>query len=375
MLHQQPALHRFGEERSLLRRAVLSGEADRGRLVARILSGSWLPSPPPPDFSAKELKSVAPILHRQGSSGLAWARIRGTPLAEAPEAVLLHDGFRYHTLRVRLLEKQLATLVPLFREHGVEPVLGKGWGVGRLYPEPGRRPYGDLDFLVRSSELEAARKALAVQAGRVPAVEIHKVFNELEDRSQEDLFKSSNLEPLDEVPIRVFSPENHLRLLSLHGLEHGLCRPLWLCDVALFLENLPEDFDWGDAMSGDPWLSEGVRCSLGLARELLGVDLEAAGVPAGWRDPPLPSWLAPAALEAFGAEAHYMDLLHPGELLLRPRQLARAARLRWANPLEVTFRRRAPWNDRPRLSYQLQDYLIRGGSLLLSSPKHLWGNR
>lgn len=357
------------------RRAVLRDEADRGRLVARILCGSWLPSPPPPDFSAEELSSVGPILHKQGSSGLAWARIRGTPLAEVPEAVLLHDGFRYHTLRVRLLEKQLASLVPLFREHGVEPLLGKGWGVGRLYPEPGRRPYGDLDFLIRSSELEAARNALAAQTGVVPAVELHQAFNELEDRSQEELFRSSRLEPLDEVPIRVFSPEDHLRLLTLHGLEHGLCRPLWLCDVALSLENLPEDFDWGYAMSGDVWASEGERCSLGLARELLGVDLEAAGVPSKWRDPPLPSWLVPAALKAFGAEAHYMDLLHPGELLLRPRELAQAARLRWANPLEVTFRRRAPWNDRRRLPYQLQDYLIRGSGLLLSSPKHLWGNR
>jgi hypothetical protein len=341
---------------------------ERGHLVARILRGAWRPTPPPLDFSAEQLASLAPILHRQGSSGLAWARIRGTPLAEIPEALLLRDGFRYHTLRVRLLETQLARLNPLFRDRGVEPVLGKGWAMGRLYPEPGLRPYGDLDFLVPSPQMKAAEEALAAQEETRPAVELHASFNELEDRSPEELASRSRLEELDGVPIRIFSPEDHLRLLALHGLEHGLCRPLWLCDVALFLESIPKDFDWEYAGWGAPWLTDGVRCSLGLSRELLGVDLDTVGVPAVWGTAPLPKWMARAALGAFGADAHYMDLLHPEELLLKPRKLARAARLRWANPIEVTFRRRAPWNDGSRLPHQLADYLLRGVRFSIKAP-------
>jgi len=29
---------------------------------------------------------------------------------------------------------------------GVEPILGKGWAIARLYPERGMRPYGDIDL-------------------------------------------------------------------------------------------------------------------------------------------------------------------------------------------------------------------------------------
>lgn len=340
-------------------------------MVARILTGAWRSTPPPPDLSPEELACIAPVLFRQGSSGLAWARIRGSPLADTPEASFLRDGYRYHTLRVRLLERHLAALVPLFREFGVDPVLGKGWGVGRLYPEPGRRPYGDLDFLVLPDQMAAALEAQKAQAAVAAPIELHSVFNELEDRSPEELAGRSQVETLQGVPVRIFGPEDHLRLLTLHGLEHGLCRPLWLVDVAAFLEQIPSGFDWDLCMRGDPWLSDGVRSSLGLARELLGVDLEAAGVPAPWREGALPGWLLPAALDAFGAEAHYMDEPDPGSLLLKPLKLLRVARLRWANPIEVTFRRRAPWNDQPRLPFRVSDYLRRGASFLLNAPGDL----
>jgi hypothetical protein len=170
------------------------------------------------------------------------------------------------------------------------------------------------------------------------------------------------------VRIRILGAEDEFRMVALHGLSHGLCRPLWLCDLAVALETLPDGFDWRLATEGDPWLSDGVRCALGLAEDLLKVKLADAGVPEAWCTRPLPSWLVPAALRAFGAERHYMDLDDPTELLHSPSALIRAAMLRWANPLEVTYRRRAPWGNQPRLPYRILDYLIRSGGFLRRLP-------
>lgn len=344
---------------------------NRGRVIAHLLAGAWGSPPPPPAISPEALRDSLAILERQGSAGLAWARIRNTSLAETPGASRLRNAYRHHTLEARLREQQLLDAVGYLRSHGVEPVLAKGWALGRLYPEPGLRPYGDLDLWVPPWELRRCREALRNPERPPVPVELHVGFNELADRSPRALLDRSRVETLDGTAVRVFGPEDHLRLVGLHALEHGLARPLWLCDVAVLLEHLPKGFQWERAMEGDPWLTEGFRCSLHLARELLGVNLAGAGVPGMWRETPIPGWLVPAALTAFGARTHYMEVPDPSELLLKPGALLRAGSLRWANPLEATFRRRAPWNTRSRWPYQALDFLLRSGNFFLRSPAHL----
>jgi len=347
---------------------------ERGRVVAGILAGSWRSAPPPLRILPDDLEKVAPVLLRQSSGGLAWHRLRGSSLARHPAAAPLQEAYRYHTLKVRLLEHQLREVVSHLRDNGIEPILAKGWALGRLYPEPGLRPYGDLDLLVFPHQEKRAREVLSSPGAPMAPVELHTHFPMLADRCLDRLFEHSRLVSLEGVTIRTLGAEDQLRLVTLHGLNHGLCRPLWLCDVAAALESIPEEFDWQYAMWGERWLSEGVRCSLGLAGCLLELDLAGVGVPDPWRDGPLPSWLVPAALRAFGAGSHYMDQPDPGELLYRPRALLNVARLRWANPLEATYRRQAPWSDRPRLPYQAVDYVLRVGEFVRLVPRHLREN-
>ncbi|MGW8267582.1 MAG: nucleotidyltransferase family protein [Longimicrobiales bacterium] len=344
---------------------------ERGRAVAGLLAGAWRSSPPASQILPQALEEISPVLLRQSSGGLAWHRLRGSNLARLPAAAPLREAYRYHTLRVRLLEHQLRRVISFLRDHGIEAILAKGWALGRLYPEAGLRPYGDLDLLIFPHQVPRARDALTSPGAPTAPVEIHTGFPMLADRCLDRLFERSRLLSLEGVSVRILGPEDQLRLSTLHGLNHGLCRPLWLCDVAVALETMPRDFDWDYATRGDRWLSEGVRCSLGLVRSLLQVDLGEAGVPVSWRERPLPHWLVPAALRAFGATRHYMDLPDPEELVLKPRALLATARLRWSNPLEVTWRRRAPWNGRPRLPYQVLDYLLRGGGFLSRIPRHL----
>lgn len=270
------------------------------------------------------------------------------------------------------MEQQLPLLFGALRERGVEPILGKGWAIGRQYPLAGLRPYGDLDLLIRPSHLPAARQVRADWDGVPPFTEFHTRFRQLGDRSLDDLFGRSCLVDLHGVPIRVLGPEDHLRLLALHPLRHGLARPFWLCDVALLLETLPDGFDWDLCMAGARWEGEGVRCALGLVGALLGVDLRRAGVPTGWRAPGVPGWLIPSALKALGTTDHYLRAGSPEDQVLDPRALLRSARLRWPNAIEATARRRAPWSGLPRRPIQLMDYAARSAGFALRAPAHLW---
>jgi len=341
---------------------------ERGRIVARVLAGSWRSDPPPLDLIPQELEEISSLLLRQSSGGLAWHRIRGSALADQASAAPLRETYRYQTLRVRLLERQLRETIARLRDHGIEPILAKGWALGRLYPEAGLRPYGDLDLLVLPFQYQKARAALTGPGVPPAPVELHTDFPMLGDRCAERLFEKSRLVPFEGTSIRILGPEDQLRLATLHGLNHGLCRPLWLCDVAVALEAISSEFDWRYALWGDPWLSEGVLSGILLAGTVLGVDLEKAGIPELRQDAEPPPWMASAALRAFGARQHYMDLPDPGELLLHPSAFLKATRLRWANALEVAYRRRASWSRGPGLPLQLLDYLARSGGFLTRVP-------
>ena len=66
-------------------------------MVARILAGAWRTSPPPLDLSRAALVAAAPLLVASGAAGLAWWRLRGSPLAEAAEEAGLRQAYRLHT--------------------------------------------------------------------------------------------------------------------------------------------------------------------------------------------------------------------------------------------------------------------------------------
>jgi hypothetical protein len=190
-------------------------------------------------------------------------------------------------------------------------------------------------------------------------VDLHCGLAELEDRRFGEVFARSRSVRLGNVDVRVFGPEDHLRLLALHLLRHGAWRPVWLCDVALILETLPPAFDWSCFTSGDAVRTEAVACALRLSHELLGADL--TGVAPSLRERTLPRWLAPTVLRQWGDgrfEPHGTRTPMAVELR-RPWGLLGARRMRWPNAVEATVRRRGPFNDLPRLPFQIGECLAR----------------
>ncbi len=325
----------------------------RGKLVASALAGVWRRSPPPLQLSPGDLAEVAPLLLRSGTAGLAWWRLRHGALRSSPSAFQLQQAYRLHTLQAAIHERQIIRAIALLHSAGVDPLLAKGWAAARSYPEPGLRPYGDIDLWVRPQEHAAAVEALR---SFTASVDLHQKFRDL-DRGWEELYDRSLLVPLGEVKVRILGPEDHLRLLSTHMLYHGAWRPLWLCDIGAALENLPADFDWDCCLAGSPRRSDWVACAIGLAHQLLGAHLN--GTPVASRASHLPRWLVPAVLRQWSAEKHYMHSPSMAFCLRHPTHIPKALRLRWPNPIQATVRVGGPFNELPRLPFQLAECIIR----------------
>jgi len=339
----------------------------RGQLVASALAGSWRRSPPSLSLSPAALAEVTPLLLGTGAGGLGWWRVRDSELRTSPWAFQLHQAYRLHTLQAAVHERQIIRAFAALRAAHVEPLLLKGWSVARHYPERGLRPYGDIDLCVRPEQYSAAVAALAGRAPQTGAVDLHKGLPEVYRPSLDEVYDRSQLVRLGEVDVRVLGPEDQLRYLCMHMLRHGACRPLWLCDIGVALESLRQDFDWEYLLSGDRRRSEWVACTIGLAHQLLGARLD--GTPVAQRARHLPRWLLPSVLRQWSLAVHYMNSPTMAYCLRHPTQLPKALRLRWPNPIQATVGVGGPFNELPRLPFQLAECLLRSGYFVTQIPR------
>jgi hypothetical protein len=345
----------------------------RGRLVAQLLAGSWRSSPPAPEDAAPgiaegDLAEVAPLLLKSGGAALGWRQIQHSGLRSTPSAEELHQAYRLHTLQAALKEREIARVFSFLRSEGLDPLMGKGWVIARHYPEPGLRPYGDIDLYVRPEQHDAFVSALGKPEAQGCAVDLHWGAAELDDRGFDELYARSQLVPVNGVEVRIFGPEDNFRLLCLHMLREGVLRPLWLCDIAVALSALPPDFDWDYFMRVDSQRSDWVACAIGLAHQVLGADVN--GMPVEQRAKSLPAWLAPTVLEQWGSGRITNGRRQPMAYYLRhPAGLIEALRLRWPNAIEATINVKGPFNQWPRLPFQIGSCVMRTARFVWQIPK------
>ena len=117
-----------------------------GRGMAAVLSLALRPAPPASAAGFDDLDRLVPLLVNAGAAGLAWRTIKDTPARSHPAVAPLRELFEWQLLRSRIADTELATLAQKAGDAGVEPLLGKGWAVARLYPEIGLRTFGDFDI-------------------------------------------------------------------------------------------------------------------------------------------------------------------------------------------------------------------------------------
>ncbi|MCS6817795.1 MAG: nucleotidyltransferase family protein [Blastocatellia bacterium] len=330
----------------------------RGALIARALTGCWRATPPPWDLRSEELDDVGQLLLDFGVAGLVWHRLRVSRAEATRWTFRFHQAARACILHALQQERWLVRALACFTAAGIEPILGKGWAAAQSYAAPNLRPYGDADLYI---PVEHAAKAFALlNDPQFPpcSVDLHVGFAELDDRTPEQLYARSRRIPLEGTMIRVFGPEDHLRLMALHLLRHGARRPLWLCDVAAALETRPPDFDWEYFLSGDRQRSEWVMVALALAHQLLGARIE--DVP--FAIARLPQWIPSTVLREWEKPYHPRV---PLEVTFRSFSLfVRELIRKWPNPIEATVTARGRFDEGPRFPLQLADCVIRAGRWL-----------
>jgi hypothetical protein len=324
--------------------------------MAAILAGAWRAAPPP--LPAPVAAACTPGLLRARAGALAWWRLRHSGLADTPAAGPLREAYHLHGLEAALAGRDLARAVARLRAAGIEPVLVKGPAVARLYPDRALRPFSDLDLCVAPDQAAAAAAALVGWPEDAVPLDVHAGFAGLDPGGWEELGARTDAVRLGGVTVRVPGPEDHLRMLALHLMRHGVAGPLWLCDLAVAVESRPAGFDWDRCLGSDRRRADWVACAIGLGHQLLGVDVHDTPVAARARR--LPGWLVPGVLQhwdrAFGAE-------------IRPRASARGwralgdlpevVRRHWPNATAATFHLGGPLNDFPRPPLQLADAVAR----------------
>ena len=142
-----------------------------------------------------------------------------------------------------------------------------------------------------------------------------------------------------------------------------------LVDVAAALESLPKDFDWNYCL-GDKGQAAPLTNAIDLAQELLGAEVEC--LPEAHRHKRNPRWLVPTVLNEWGSPLPSMTSRHDAPMLShlqRRKDLLDGLRHRWPNAIEATTTMNGPFNNFPRLPFQIANALVRVGSFLTHLPK------
>ena len=345
-----------------------------GRLLATVLAGAWRTCPSELRGFDQELAALVPLLVESGAASLAWWRVRKGNSLDSPVTEELQQAYRYSTIQGDLHQHEIKQVFTLLRSAGVEPVLVKGWAAARLYPEVGLRPSGDIDLCVHPAQYDRAEATLNGWTDHQFPLDLHKGFSTLDQESTDVLYTRSQLLSLGDVSIRVLAPEDHLRVLCVHFLRHGAFRPLWLCDIAAAVEGRPSDFDWDLCLGRNRQRADWVACTIGLAHQLLGAFVY--DTPVKRRAEQLPGWLIPTMLRQWDAPStmEHGVMRHRAAMvsyLRDPSGLRNDLRNRWPNPIEATVNMGGPFNEFPRLPFQVGDCIARTAKFVARLPRAL----
>ena len=330
----------------------------QGSQIAKLLSASWRPQAPNlqeliESFSG--LDKAVELLLASGAAGLLWWQIKQLTLCENPEFERLKQAWLMQVIYQQQHEQALRQILPIFGKNDIEAVLVKGWSVARRYPAMGLRPSCDLDFCVPYDKYEQAKELLDLQSQGLYPIDLHLGFTKFYEAETEDVFARSRLILLDELEVRVLSPEDELRFLCIHFLKHGAVRPIWLADIALIVEELSSDFNWELCLKSAKPRADWILATIGLAHHLLGANIEH--IPLASKAKKLPPWLIPAVLNAWGK--HHRLPRKFAYFWRQPLELAKEFQYHWPNPVEATLALSGPFNHWPRWPFQLGDLLTR----------------
>lgn len=176
------------------------------------------------DGSAIEWETVMQIAKLHNNDVLIAdlaARMQGEAKPSPAMLDMMQRNMR-NSLLHRMRQRQiLVSALKLLREHDIEPVVLKGFGLAALYPNPALRQFGDIDLYVGLSRFHEACTLLRtlpggynwgdevdvgrhynIEFGRYP-MEVHRVSADVEDEKEAAIYAAIEQDGLAEHPQRI----------------------------------------------------------------------------------------------------------------------------------------------------------------------------
>ena len=337
-------------------------------------------------LNAEQWRTALGIATLGGIASLAYAHAAAAGLLPAmPEEIRDEFAAVYRTTLVSnlRLRNEQATLLARLAEQGIEAVAVKGVALAlRYYGNLALRPVGDIDLLVRRSQIEPGaailremgyvalpgsgharafgalrNRALVYLKEGGPTVELHWDLASVPPYARRfatpAIWERSQRIAVGSAEARYLDPADELRYLCFHyAAQHYAERLIWLVDIAELVRALPADWDWLVFVNEtrEAGLALPVVYALDLAQRLLELAVPTATLAAlteasaaadegiAWRIARAPFTrpdILTRYLLAFGAPADRAHFLR-GALPHASRQ--------WASDARDAFRAR--WNNR-----------------------------
>jgi hypothetical protein len=250
------------------------------------------------------------------------------------------------------MEAGIVTAFKVFRRHGVESILIKGWAAARNYPPDVPRFYGDIDLAVSASDYDKARALVDGPDAEAKGVDLHRELRHLDTLEWSELVERSELVDIEDDQVRILAPEDHLRVLCVHWLTNGGEDKTRLLDILYAVRNRPKSFNWSRCLDVvGPNRRSWIVSTIGLAHRYLGLELD--GLPFAEEARKLPAWLTKSVERSWSNESRLRGI---DESITDRQQFIRQVRSRIPpNPIQATVFCEGVFDDRSRAPYQVRD--------------------
>lgn len=225
---------------------------------------------------AVDWKSIMKIAEHHGNTGLVSdvaVKLTGDNRPSSEMLPKMQTALRNGLLHQMRLRQILVSAVQLLREHDIEPVLLKGFGLALLYPNPSLRQFGDIDLFVGRDKFHESCDLLRtlpggynwgkekevgrhynIEFGRYP-MEVHRLSADIDDPEElsiyepienDGLAENTRRVDLDSFEITVPSNEFQVFFTFFHAWHHFLTSGVgWrqVSDVAMALHAYHDQLD------------------------------------------------------------------------------------------------------------------------------------
>jgi hypothetical protein len=219
--------------------------------------------------------AVSPLLY----GGLEQVMRTGAQGLPVPAGILeeLQRIYRASQVRSHRMYKVVGDIFKTFKAAGVQAMALKDVQLARvIYPEPGLRPMGDIDILIRQEEYREAARCMNQLGFTARPQNLHftlqyafgHMFHRAKDNVWVDLqwnilqmeydtyhqspfdfqvnqmWRRAGVMPVDDFEMLAPSPEDMLFHLCMHLEGHKYAELILFCDIAEFLRHYAGQLDW-----------------------------------------------------------------------------------------------------------------------------------